>query len=42
MEQTDPRRRRTWRGLTFADHMDRFVTGQGVLAEDIAKFRRLG
>jgi hypothetical protein len=29
MEQTDPRRQRTSRGLTFADHMDRFVTGQG-------------
>src|ERR1700730_10916886 len=29
MEQTYPRRQRTSRGLTFADDMDRFVTGRG-------------
>ena|SRR5208282_104749 len=29
MEQPDPQRRRTSRGLTFADDMDPFVTGQG-------------
>ena len=29
MEQTDPRRQRTSRGLNFADHMDRLVAGDG-------------
>src|SRR5271165_2251956 len=29
MEQTDPRHRRTSARLTLADHMDRFVTGDG-------------
>ena len=28
MDQTDARCRRTSKGLTFADHMDRFVAGE--------------